>query len=247
VDATGDRSVLDRYAAAIATIEQRLFVMRDPATGLYETFQDAEDEYVQKPFSVYDNVLAWKALNDLAALQNRDDLRSAAAALKSAIMKYGVRSGAEGAGAPIFAATVSATDGDFMDVPPGSLLKLPFLGFIAEDDPLFVRTYNWLHSAHYQYSYADQPYGLPGSYRLPFTTSWSVADHLRLKAGQARALKVLTASPWDGGIITEGVKPDTATADQEGRAFATAAGYVAHVMCRQYCIDRKAARPGRAQ
>jgi hypothetical protein len=242
VDATGDRSVLAIYAPQIATIERRLSALRDPATGLYETFQDAEDEYVRKPFSVYDNVLAWKALSDLAALEKREDLRAAAAALKSAIMKYGVRSGAEGADGPIFAATVSATDGDFMDVPPGSLLKLPYLGFISEDDPLFVRTYNWLHSADYQYSYAGQPYGLPGSYRLPFTTSWSVADHLRLKAGQAKALKILTESPWDGGIITEGVKPDTAKADQDGRAFATAAGYVAHVMCRQYCIDRNARR-----
>ena len=212
VDATGDRSVLDRYAPEIDTIKRRLFALRDPATGLYETFQDAEDEYVQKPFSVYDNVLTWKALNDLAALEKRDaaDLRARAAALKAAILKYGVRSGAEGAGGPIFAATVSATAGDFMDVPPGSLLKLPYLGFIAEDDPLFVRTYAWLHSAHYPYSYADQPYGLPGSYRVPFTTSWSVADHLRLKAGRAKALKVLTESTWDGGIITEGVSPRAA-------------------------------------
>jgi hypothetical protein len=247
VDATGDRSLLDRYAPEIETIKQRLFALRDPATGLYETFQDAEDEYVQKPFSVYDNVLTWKALNDLAALDKRGaaDLHARAAALKQAIMKYGVRSGAEGAGGPIFAATVSATAGDFMDVPPGSLLKLPGLGFISEDDPLFARTYNWLHSAHYQYSYADQPFGQPGSYRLPFTTSWSVADHLRLKAGKSKALKVLTESPWDGGIITEGVKPDTAIPDQQGRGFATAAGYVGHVICEQYCIDGKPARPRR--
>jgi uncharacterized protein len=247
VDATGDRSLLDRYAPEIETIKQRLFALRDPATGLYETFQDAEDEYVQKPFSVYDNVLTWKALNDLAALDKRGaaDLHARAAALKQAIMKYGVRSGAEGAGGPIFAATVSATAGDFMDVPPGSLMKLPGLGFISEDDPLFARTYNWLHSAHYQYSYADQPFGQPGSYRLPFTTSWSVADHLRLKAGKSKALKVLTESPWDGGIITEGVKPDTAIPDQQGRGFATAAGYVGHVICEQYCIDGKPARPRR--
>jgi hypothetical protein len=243
VDATGDESVPALYAPQVATIERRLSALRDPVTGLYETFQDAEDEYVQKPFSVYDNVLTWRALNDLASLEKRDDLRAQAAALKAAIMRYGVRSGAEGAGGPIFAATVSATDGDFMDVPPGSLLKLPYLGFIAEDDPLFVRTYNWLHFSHYQYSYADKPWGLPGSYRLPFTTSWSVADHLRLKTGRARALKVLTESPWDGGIITEGVKPDTARADQEGRAFATAAGYVGHVICEQFCIDRKPERP----
>lgn len=240
VDATGDRSLADLYAPQIATIERRLAAVRDPATGLYETFQDAQDEYVRKPFSVYDNVLTWKALNDLAALDRSGggELRAQAAALKAAIMKYGVRDGAPGAGGPIFAATVSATAADFMDVPPGSLLKLPWLRFIAEDDPLFVRTYNWLHSAHYEYSYSDKPYGLPGSYRLPFTTSWSVADHLRLKAGRAQALKVLTESAWDGGIITEGVKPETGQPDQAGRAFATAAGYVGHEICAQFCIDR---------
>lgn len=241
VDATSDRGLADRYAPVIDTIERRLFALRDPATGLYETFQDAEDEYVQKPFSVYDNAITWKALNDLAALDKRNaaDLLARAAALKTAILKYGVRSGAEGADGPIFAATVSATGADFMDVPPGSLLKLPYLGFISEDDPLFVRTYNWLHSARYQYSYADKPFGLPGSYRLPFTTSWSIADHLRLKAGRSKALKILTESPWDGGIITEGVKPETAIPDQQGRAFATAAGYIGHVICEQYCTDRK--------
>lgn len=246
IDATGDLSLLDRYGAQVDTIESRMFALRDPGTGLYETFQDAEDEYVQKPFSVYDNVIAWKALNDLAAMRNHRgrgadarDLRGRAAALKSAILKYGVRTGAEGADGPIFAATVNATAGDFMDVPPGSLLKLPYLGFISQDDPLFVRTYAWLHSGHYQYSYSDQPWGLPGSYRLPFTTSWSVADHLRLKAGEAKALKILTESPWDGGIITEGVKPDSGIPDQQGRAFATAAGYVAHVICERFCTDRK--------
>lgn len=241
VDATGDRSVLAKYATEIDTLKERLFALRDPATGLYETFQDAEDEYVRKPFSIYDNVLTWKALRDLATLDQRAgaDLRSRAAALKTAIIKYGVRSGAPGASGPIFAATVSATEADFMDVPPGSLLKLPDLGFIAEDDPLFVRTYDWLHSANYPYSYAGKSWGLPGSYRVPFTTSWSVADHLRLKAGRAQALKVLTESPWDGGIITEGVKPETGKPDQEGRAFATAAGYVGHTICEQFCTDRK--------
>ena len=70
-------------------------------------------------------------------------------------------------------------------------------------------------------------------------TPESVADHLRLKAGQAKALKVLTESPWDGGIITEGVKPDTAKADKDGRAFATAAGYIGHTICAEFCTDRK--------
>ena len=117
-------------------------------------------------------------------------------------------------------------------------MKLPALGFIPESDPVFARTYTWLHSGNYQYSYSDKPYGLPGSYRLLFTTSWSIADHLSLTAGREQALKVLRASGWDGGIITEGVDAETGRMDQEGRAFATAAGYVAHAICQLACTDQ---------
>jgi len=246
VDETHDMTMVERHRPAIDTLLERLRAQRDPATGLYATFQDSQDEYVRKPFSIYDNVLAWKAFEDLAILDVRESrteeaasLRAEAAHLKSAIYRYGVREGAKGASGPIFAGLVNANGGDFVDVPPGSLMKLPALGFVSEDDPIFHRTYAWLHSRHYAYSYSDQPYGLPGSYRLPFTTSWEVADHLRLTAGRSQALKILKHSPWDGGIITEGVKADTGIADREGRAFATAAGYVAHAICEQYCIDRK--------
>src|SRR5215469_4004113 len=107
----------------------------------------------------------------------------------------------------------------------------------AEDNPNFVRTYQWLHSRNYPYSYADLSFGLPGSYRLPFTTYWSIADQLLLTAGRDRALKVLRSSDWDGGIITEGVDPASARMDQAGRAFATAAGYVAHAICQLSCTD----------
>jgi hypothetical protein len=246
VDATRDVAMIDRHRAVLDALLARLRAQRDPATGLFATFQDSQDEYVRKPFSIYDNVLVWRALGDFARIaatrhqpRQAESLRSEAAKLKAAIYRYGVLDGADGAGGPIFAANVNASEGDFVDVPPGSLMKLPALGFISEDDPLFRRTYAWLHSTHYAYSYADQPYGLPGSYRLPFTTSWEVADHLRLAAGRAQALKILKQSPWDGGIITEGVKADSGIPDREGRAFATAAGYVAHTICQQFCIDRK--------
>lgn len=117
-------------------------------------------------------------------------------------------------------------------------MKLPLLGFLPESDPVFARTYAWLHSSNYKYSYANQPYGLPGSYRLPFTPSWTIADHLQLKAGHEIALKILLASTWDGGIITEGVNADSARMDYAGRAFATAAGYMAHAICQTSCIDK---------
>jgi len=215
-----------------------------PTTGLYSSLQDSQDEFQKLPFITYDNALVWRALSDLSELfkllndsADAQEMTRRAASLHEAVLAHCVSASAPNASGPIFA---SATDGKnfiFTEIPPGSLLKLPILGFISEFDPTFVRTWQWLHSKNYQYSYADKPYGLPGSYRLPFTSSWSIADELLLSAGRDKALKALLASDWDGGIFTEGIDPGTARMDQAGRAFATAAGYVAHAICQMSCVD----------
>ena len=244
VSRTGDMAFLESHKAVLETLRDRLMSRFDPATGLYSSLQDPQDEFQVLPFITSDNVLSWRAILDMAELFKRlndpDEaarMTEKAQQLHSAIITHCVSRGAPGADGPIFA---SATDGKkavFTEIPPGSLMKLPALGFVSQDDPVFVRTYHWLHSSDYKYSYSDQPFGFPGSYRLPFTTSWSVADHLLLKAGHDRALKVLLASQWDGGIITEGVDPATAGMDQAGRAFSTAAGYVAYAICESACTD----------
>lgn len=243
---TNDDGFLDAHRSAVITLRDRLLSRYDAQTGLYSSLQDSQDEFQLLPFLTYDNALSWRALLDLAAIFNRlHDAKSAqemterAAALHDAILAHCLSGNAPGAGGPIFA---SATDGKqfvLTDIPPGSLMKLPALGFISATDPVFVRTYQWLHSNNYKYSYADQPFGLPGSYRLPFTTSWSIADHLSLAMGREQALKVLRASGWDGGIVTEGVDPTTGLMDQQGRAFATAAGYLAHAICQAACTDEQ--------
>jgi hypothetical protein len=245
VKRTNDDGFLEAHRAAVFTLRDRLLSRYDAETGLYSSLQDSQDEFQALPFLTYDNALAWRALLDLAAIFNRlNDSKSAqemtgrAAKLHDAILAHSISDSAPGADGAIFA---SATDGRkfaFTDIPPGSLMKLPALGFISETDPVFARTYRWLHSNRYKYSYADQPFGLPGSYRLPFTTSWSIADHLTLAAGREQALKVLRASGWDGGIVTEGVDPATGMADRQGRAFATAAGYLAHAICQLSCTDQ---------
>ncbi len=246
VKRTSDDDFLRAHRAALITLRDRLLSRYDAGTGLYSSLQDSQDEFQLLPFLTYDNVLSWIALVDMAALFDRlhetteaQKMTERAAALHTAILDHAVSGDAPGADGPIFA---SATDGKhfvFTDIPPGSLMKLPALGFIPETDPVFVRTYRWLHSNGYQYSYSDKPYGLPGSYRLPFTTSWTIADHLSLTMGREQALKVLRASGWDGGIITEGVDPASGLPDQQGRAFATAAGYVAHAICQMACTDEQ--------
>ena len=248
VKQTNDVEFLGAHKNALVLLRDRLSSRFDAATGLYSTLRDSQDEYQKLPFNTYSNVLGWRAMLDMADLFTRlkdaaaaKDLTERAGALRNAILKEAVAT-PTGASGPIFAGATDGKNHLFAEVPPGSLMKLPALGFISESDPLFVRTYEWLHSKNYKYSYSDQPYGLPGSYRLPFTTSWSVADHLRLTAGRDQALKILRKSGWDGGIITEGVDPATGVMDQAGRAFATAAGYVADAICDAYCNDRQAAR-----
>lgn len=245
IQRTNDTAFLAAHLTALTRLRDGLLNRFDPATGLYSSLQDSQDEFQKLSFITYDNVLVWRALLDLADLDKRlgaatesQEMSQHATALHDAILAHCISTSASNAGGPIFA---SATDGKnyvFTEIPPGSLFKLPILGFIPQSDPTFVRTWQWLHSKNYQYAYADQPFGLPGSYRLPFTTSWSIADELRLYAGHDQALKILLASNWDGGIITEGVDPATARMDQAGRAFATAAGYVAHAICETSCIDK---------
>jgi meiotically up-regulated gene 157 (Mug157) protein len=227
-------------------LRDRLLSRFEAETGLYSSVQDSQDEFQLLPFVTYDNVLSWRALLDLATLFSRlseaessRQMTARAANLHAAILLHCVSSDAPGAEGQIFA---SATDGKrfiFTEIPPGSLMKLPSLGFMRETDPLFVRTYKWIHSSNYSYSYSNKPYGLPGSYRLMFTTSWSIAVHMSLSMGRDQALKVLRASDWDGGIITEGVDAETGHMDQQGRAFATAAGYVAHAICQLACTGQQ--------
>jgi hypothetical protein len=246
VEKTGDQGFLESHREALTSLLDRLQTHFDQTTGLYSTLQDAQDQYRKQQFSTYDNVLVWKAFLDSAGLYERlhdsvsqKEMLRRAVDLHASILLLCTSSGAPGATAPIL---VSATDGSspiYAEVPPGSLLKLPELGFLSEDDPLFVETYRWLHTPTYAFSGSNEPYGLPGSYRLPFTTAWSVADHLRLKAGRELAAKILLESWWDGGIVSEGMDSRTGIVDKDGRAFATAAGYVAHAICETFCTDNQ--------
>jgi hypothetical protein len=241
IRATNDTAFLTAHRDALLQLRDRLLGRFDPQIGLFSSLQDSQDEFQKLPYLTYDNALVWRALGDLAMLFQRlkdpasaADMSRRATALRGAILAHAVAT-APGAAGPIFAAATDGKSFVLSDIPPGSLLKLPLLGFIAESDPLFVRTFDWLHSPNYQFSYSDKPYGLPGSYRLPLTASWVIADELLLQRSHEHALAILLASPWDGGIISEGINPDTAQMDMAGRAFATAAGYVAHAICLSAC------------
>jgi len=238
---THDSAYLMQHQAALAALLAGLAAHRD-STGLYRTEQDAQDQNRRSRYETYDNVLVWRALQSAAMLYRAiggavvaQGLDKQAQQLRGTILHDLVAADAPGSNGPIFAFGWDGQHYRFDDVPPGSLLRLPALGFISQGDPLFRRTYQWLHSRSFEYSNVGKPYGLPGSYRLPDTTSWSIADHLRLRIGQRKALKILRASPWDAGIVSEQLDPATAKSVPGGGAFATAAGYLADTVCALYC------------
>lgn len=229
---TGDQAFVVAHTVAIDHLAATLAAARDDATGLYASWQDAQDEYRRAPFLTVANVLAWSALRGLAEVFKGLGRGAEATAhegeaerLRGAILRHLV---IEHDGRRMFAAGWDGADGSLAeDIPPGSLARLPALGFVAEDDPVFGATLDWLRSPAYAYSHHGQTNGLPGSYRLPFTTAWVLADHLRLSAHRDAALAMLLGATWDGGIISEGIDPATGATEADGRAFATAAGYVA--------------------
>lgn len=233
VEHTGDVAFLRAHAVTVDRLRQVLLSRFDPATGMFHSLQDSQDEYTPEPFGTYMNGLTWVALKSLAALYRRlsrpgdaaDALRRAAA-MRAAVLRRCAAT-PPGGKAPILARATDGRKPRFDDVPPGSLVRLASLGFIDEDDPLFKRTYDWLHSPAYKYANHGKRFGLPGSFRVPMTCCWAVADHLRLKRAKAEALRILLGATWDDGIISEGVDPGTGRMQAGGGAFATAAGYVA--------------------
>jgi hypothetical protein len=243
---TGDLAFLKKHRAALDFLRDLLLGRKDPKTGLLTTFQDSQDEYIKPRFNTYSMVISWKALLDAANLYARlkegrqaAALKKEAASLKAAILKHCVVDGAPGARGTIFARAWDHGQVLFNDVPPGSLAKLPILGFVKEDFPAFRRTWDWLHSKNYPFNNQDKPYGLYGSWRVSQTCCWTIADQLRLKIGHARALKVLEKATWDGGIVSEMLDPATADGISGGSAFATAAGYVAHAVYEVFGEKRK--------
>lgn len=238
---TGDMDFLNRYRDAIGSLTRTLLGHYDPAAGLFTSLQDSQDENIRQPYGTYMNALAWKALGSLSWLHARlgngaesRKLKTLAAKTRKAFLKRCVGSGAPGARGSIFVRATGGPGSRYDDVPPGSLIALPATGIVSEHDPVFRRTYDWLHSANHPYSNHRHPFGLPGSFRVSFTCCWSVADHLRLKAGRAKAEKILSAATWDGGIVSEGLDPATARGVGGGSAFAAAAGYVAKALLDVY-------------
>lgn len=233
VDATGDRSVLadPDVLRGIDGILKKLDAERAEDCELYETFLQPTDDERVYPYITYDNVLVWRALRALGRLFERLELTERAERVRRAIYDNCIFDGA-------FAWSVDLAGGhDVYDEPPGSLLLLPYYGFCAWDDPVYLKTAEMIRSPDYAYSFAGCEIAEIGCPHAPHPWLLSIGNSL-LCGRSGEALEHLRRTRLDNGIACESVDEHTGECTT-GEAFATCAGFICHALRRAIGGERR--------
>lgn len=233
VDATGDRSVLadPDVLRGIDGILKKLDAERAEDCELYETFLQPTDDERVYPYITYDNVLVWRALRALGRLFERPEHTERAERVRRAIYDNCIFDGA-------FAWSVDLAGGhDVYDEPPGSLLLLPYYGFCAWDDPVYLKTAEMIRSPDYTYSFAGCEIAEIGCPHAPHPWLLSIGNSL-LCGRSGEALEHLRRTRLDNGIACESVDEHTGECTT-GEAFATCAGFICHALRRAIGGERR--------
>lgn len=233
VDATCDRSVLadPDVLRGIDGILRKLDAERAEGCELYETFLQPTDDERIYPYITYDNVLVWRALRALGRLFERPELTEQAERVRRAIYDNCIFDGA-------FAWSVDLAGGhDVYDEPPGSLLLLPYYGFCAWDDPVYLKTAEMIRSPDYAYSFAGCEIAEIGCPHAPHPWLLSIGNSL-LCGRSSEALEHLRRTRLDNGIACESVDEHTGECTT-GEAFATCAGFICHALRRAIGGERR--------
>ena len=232
VNATGDTGLLSMpcVTGGIERILRTLKSVRHESEPLYETFLMPTDDMHTYPYLTYDNVLVWRALRALARLcpEQYGALKREAEAVREAVYNRCTADG--GSGCYFVWSTDLAGHSDVYDEPPGSLLLLPYLGFCAGDDPIWLNTARMIRSPDYAYSFAGCEFADIGCAHAPHPWLPSVANSL-LSGESGRALDILRRAALDNGIVCESIDEHTGEC-ATGEHFATAAGFVCHALRR---------------
>ena len=233
VGATCDRSVLadPDVLRGIDGILRKLDAERAEDCELYETFLQPTDDERVYPYITYDNVLVWRALRALGRLFERPELTERAERVRRAIYDNCIFDGD-------FAWLVDLAGGhDVYDEPPGSLLLLPYYGFCAWDDPVYLKTAEMIRSPDYAYSFAGCEIAEIGCPHAPHPWLLSIGNSL-LCGRSGEALEHLRRTRLDNGIACESVDEHTGECTT-GEAFATCAGFICHALRRAIGGERR--------
>lgn len=237
LEETGDEQLLqeDPVRQGIKIVLEKMRRWQDPVSELYGTFLDPSDDPVSYPYLIYNNVLAWCALQFMGSLQENKLWESEhncallANSLYQAINTHGIVSGPNG---PIYAWAVDA-QGNYQlyDNPPGSLQLLAHYGFCRKSDLVYQNTVRWIRSEHNPCFYTDAPFKEASSHhaRKPWPIG-AANDLLALNEGAESFLSQIT---MDNSFMCETVDHQTGQAST-GLAFASAAGFLAYALWQRY-------------
>lgn len=230
VKESGDTEYLNEshVKAGVRQILTQLEAVRSEKQELYETFLQPTDDERVYPYLCYDNVLVWRALRYLAELypSMSCELYSKADAVREAIFRSFVFENDKG---KYLAWSVDLEGNhDIYDEPPGSLLLLPYYGFIERESELWKNTAAMIRSESYAYSFAGLPFSEIGCPHAPHPWVLSLCNSL-LSGFEENAWDELERIRMDNGIACESVDEYTGEL-ATGAAFATCAGFLCHSM-----------------
>ena len=105
---------------------------------------------------------------------------------------------------------------------------MPYYGFCAADDPLYLKTAEAIRSPDYAYSFAGCEIAEIGCPHAPHPWLLSIGNSL-LCGRSEQALEHLCRAKLDNGIACESVDEHTGEC-ATGEAFATCAGFICHAL-----------------
>ncbi|MCL2052644.1 MAG: glycoside hydrolase family 125 protein [Lachnospiraceae bacterium] len=229
IEATKDNEILEKadLIEGISLILAKLTERKHPEIPLFSTFLQPTDDEIVYPYLTYNNALVWFGLTAIKKLYpGCYKFPAAPEEIKDAIWANCVK---EINGKKRFAWSLDLKGNfDVYDEPPGSLLLLPYYGFLEPDHPVYAATAEHIRSADYEYSFAGNPIAEIGCPHAPHPWILSIANSL-LCGYEETAFNHLRLTEMDNGIACESVDEKTGECTT-GAAFATCAGFLCHAI-----------------
>lgn len=229
---TNDATVIDEPLVqdVLRELDENLWSRLHPQVFLGATEVLASGEPADYPYVAWDNVLLWRFCRALGQIW-RGDASEPPARLNQAEDEieaaFWQRCTAEIEGLPVIA-YASDLEGQvaIYDDPAGSLRMLPFLGFCAEDDPIWSNTMDLLRSKAYPLYHGDRPFPGGAGRSAPDVPGLATLCADLLTPRRDAALALLRKLRLDGGVACTGYDPETG-ATAAGPYDAALAGFLA--------------------
>ncbi len=176
-----------------------LTTRRNDLYNLYSTDLNSSDDPVIYPYVTFNNVVLWyslrtygarvkELLSDRSYIDHADKIRADVMNALVTEEKFCYSSDLKG-------------NFEFYDDPTGSLLLLPYLGFIEKDSKVFLNTVNWIKSDRNPYYFRGRFAGLGNRH---MKNPWIHSYASQILSGLIDS-SVLKDMPMDNGLACETV------------------------------------------